>query len=1311
MSTVTVWINEEKYTVEKPAPTLSLNDFIRYQTRFKGTKRNCAEGGCGCCGVALTFMNGTDTVTRTINSCLRPLAACNGMHITTIDGIGSAKMGYNPLQTALATHNGTQCGYCSPGMVMTMYGLLQTNNHPTAAEIEKQYDGNLCRCTGYRPILAAMKTFASDYKEHEMKRVSENPIPKHVKGAEDLEEIPQDGVKDHSKMTKILDSIKKPTLPAEAMSTGTLSYTSENKIWVECPTLSYVQAMMRNYQYNTIYYVAGHTGWGVEKYYPHSEAQVFLNIGKIPELHVQDVTGVGITVGAGVPIVDVMNLLKSAKAPVPQSYMMLIAHLERVAHTMVRNIGTMGGNMMLCHKHSSTPENSFPSDVTTVLYGIGATVNIISKTGQFTSNMPIGQWLQYDMTGHLLVDIKIPFPEANEVFRSYKTAIRHVNSHAYVPTAMKAVVDPSTHKIVGQPTLVFGGIRNGLTRMTNTEKAMTGMLVTDQAAFHKLCATLEGELQPTATTKVAYRKQLAVSYLYKFFLALQPTLPANLKSAPAPWMTRGVSVGTQNYTPHPNEAPVGEYMVKLAAKAQTSGEAQYTDDIPAPQGCLHAAFVMSKKANADIVEIDATYAKTLPGVKHFFSASDISPMKNQWLSEGGDVRELFASKQVGFVGQPVGMILAESQDQADRAAQQVNVAFANEKPGVYDIDDAIKYKSFWPDMISKAAGWPINRGNASGALKTAPHTVKGTVECGSQYHFYMEPQTCLAVPDAEGRLKLHAATQYLTAVQNQVSAMLGVKSSDITVETRRLGGGYGGKIVNSIYPSAGAAFAAWKTGVPVKLTFDMWENMEVVGGRHPVRTDYEVGFDSNGKLQAVKLMQYVNSGYGFAEGVVVAGALIINTDGCYSCPNWEIDGKLVRTNIAPNTSARAPGWLPATFCIEHIMNHVATSLGKSPEEVKALNFYSKGMVSPTGDKVVNFNIPTLWSQLKQSSGYTDRITAVNTYNQNNKWRKKGLSMVPVKFRVDYGTDFASLIDVYMDGSVNITQGGVEMGQGLFTKVAQVVAKTLGCPMELITVQLNTTLVSNHKEEVTGGSIGSELSCYSAMQAANQIVEQLKAVKAALKMKDPTDTNPGWIKLATTAANMGVKLSGSGQTYGNTPKPAAGTAEYNSYSAALAEIEVDVLTGETEINRIDLLFDSGYSLNPAIDIGQIEGGFLMGVGYMLNEEHNYNKMTGQLMNLGTWEYKPPSAMDIPLVWNVSLLKNSPNPVGLFSSKLCGEPPLCSSTSVLFAAEQAVTASLMERGKATADTYYAMNGPATVDKIALRAELDYSEFNLA
>jgi len=475
--------------------------------------------------------------------------------------------------------------------------------------------------------------------------------------------------------------------------------------------------------------------------------------------------------------------------------------------------------------------------------------------------------------------------------------------------------------------------------------------------------------------------------------------------------------------------------------------------------------------------------------------------------------------------------------------------------------------------------------------------------------------------------------------------------------------------------------------------------MQTLGHRPPTRADYKVGFKSNGQLVAYQVTWYMDLGYTSGASFVLSMAMNA-TDNTYYAPNVLIQGTSLKTNLPTNSTMRGPGHKEAILVAEEIMWNVAKYLKQDPAVIKELNFYKEGQVTPNGEKLVFFNIPTMWRTIQESSNFTSRQNEIAQFNKTSRWVKRGIALSSVRYGINYAhVAFGVIVSISStDGLVTVTHSGTELGQGIDTKVAQVVSFELGVDLKKITIT-KTSTASIPGASGTYASFTSSLNCLAAVQACQTLNQRLATVKAAM---DPSVT---WNQVIQQAAKQGIDLQAKGWT--NQPNNKNGPDTYEAYVVASSEVQIDVLTGETQVLRTDLLFDAGISLNPAIDIGQAEGGFIQGMGNILSEELIYDSNTGRLISDGTWEYKPPSSIDIPTDFRVTVLKNAPNPYGVLSSKATGEPPLVASCVVLLAIKDAIENARAARNNTTA---FDLDAPASVDKVHTSCLVDYTQFYL-
>ena len=1208
-----------------------------------------------------------------------------------MEGVGNSKDGYSPIQEQLANSNGSQCGFCSPGWVMQMYSLLTNNPNPTEQEVEDHFDGNLCRCTGYRPILDAFKSFAVDSKEKGNRCKSKCSFV-------DIEDICS-----NPNRKKQISNDKKKTkefLLSAAKNVRDVKIEKYGRQWFHPTSLNDLYSLIVHFQNSFKKLVVGNTSIGIYK--ETANADIFIYIRDVNELNFTTVNSAGVSIGSAITISKLIEFLENTYKANQTSYTVshfpvIIKHLYRVANFQVRNSACWAGNLMLAHDYLN-----FPSDIFTVMLGAGATLSIGDALNPSTvSTVDLLGFLQIDMNTKVILSIQIPFAASqNEKLETYKVSQRHENSHAFVNASLRMTVDPSTNLVTGQPTLAFGGIATHAVRASQTEQFLIGQNITNPNTLTQACNLLATELVPdTRPGYVEYRKQLPLNYFYKFYLSLLPTIPPSLYSAANPYQ-RPISSGEIFYTTDPIEYPVSEYLPKIDGILQTSGEARYIDDIPVVEGTLHAAFITSTEANAHINTIDFSRALSMPGVYDYVTADDI-PGKNDCTTYPGVPEQykepVFASSRVTFYGQPIGLILADSAAHAQEAAKNVIITYKNQQPPILTIQEAIEAQSFFPQTNPFTTIDKIVSGDVETGFSQSDHVFQGAVEAPSQYHFHMETQQCIIIPGENGEFVLHSSTQWPYMIQKTVASVLGTSDAKITVGLRRAGGSYGAKITRGTLIACAGAVAAYKTNRPIRVILDLNTNMESVGKRNPYLANYKIGVNSDGKVQALEIMYY-NNGGSTVDGTIVSMDMCLTTsDNAYYFPNFSATGTCCRTNLPANTYMRAPGCLPAIYIAEAIMEETANKLGVDPDTFRETNFYTQGQVTPYGTPLTYWNLNTIWDQLQQSSDYQARKQLVAQYNSVNRWTKKGIYITPCKYGIAYGASvYGVLLDVFNDGTIQLSHGGCEVGQGINTKVTQVLALELGCDYNLITVTTTNTQKSPNSAS-TGGSITSELCSQTVIDAAAIINAQIQPVKAQYP-------NATWKELVLLARASGATLQAS--AYYKPPAPSSGPFAYNSYGAAVTETRIDTLTGEVQIERVDIIFDCGTSLNPAIDIGQVEGGFVQGIGQYVTERLLYDSL-GRLTTNGTWEYKPPSSKDIPIDFRVTLLADAPNPNGVLSSKASGEPPMTLACCAYFAIKQAIA---MARSDSQITTPLVLTAPITPDVIANACQVTASQFTI-
>ncbi|QYF94341.1 xanthine dehydrogenase molybdopterin binding subunit [Massilia sp. PAMC28688] len=748
---------------------------------------------------------------------------------------------------------------------------------------------------------------------------------------------------------------------------------------------------------------------------------------------------------------------------------------------------------------------------------------------------------------------------------------------------------------------------------------------------------------------------------------------------------------------------VGTPRAHESATLHVLGQATYTDDIPEVQGTLHAALGLSSKAHARITGIDLAAVRASAGVVAVLTVDDI-PGTNDC---GPIIHDdpILADGLVMYIGQPIFIVVADSHDNARRAARLGKVTY-EELPAILTPQAARAAQSYvLPPMR-------LERGDYQAAFEQAPHSVKGELYVGGQEQFYLEGQISYAIPNEDRGMLVLCSTQHPSEMQHVVAHALGVHSHNIVVECRRMGGGFGGKESQSALWAAASSIAAAHLRRPVKLRADRDDDMLVTGKRHCFHYEYEVGYDETGKIVAAKVDMVTRAGYSADLSGPVATRAVCHFDNTYYLSDVDIRAACGKTNTQSNTAFRGFGGPQGAIAIEYVIDEIARNLGRDALDIRRLNFYGRDErnVTPYGQVIVDNVIHELTAQLEQTSEYRARRAAIAAYNAGSPVLKKGLALTPVKFGIAFNVTHlnqaGALVHVYVDGSILVNHGGTEMGQGINTKVMQVVAHELGVDMAHVrATATNTSKVSN--TSATAASTGADLNGKAAQDAARQIRERLTAYavklyggdEAAVRFAADTVFVNGhevpFPVLVQKAYLARVQLWSDG-FYATPnlhwdPKTMNGHPfSYYAYGAAVAEVVVDTLTGEWKLLRADALYDAGKSLNPAIDIGQVEGAFIQGMGWLTTEELWWNP-AGKLMTHAPSTYKIPGVSDCPEDFRVRLFNNSNVEDSIHRSKAVGEPPLLLPFSVFFAIRDAVSSV----GNHTVNP--PLNAPATSEAI--------------
>lgn len=1203
-------------------------------------------------------VNGEHPVTKerqswAVNSCLFPVFSCHGLDIVTVEGIGNKTKGFHTVQQRLAHLNGTQCGYCSPGMVMNMYSLLESKNgQVTMAEVENAFGGNLCRCTGYRPILDAFKSLAVDAE------------PRLKEACQDIEDLP-----------KICQNTGKPCqgkCAAPLAKKGIHLKFGNQREWHKVYNVQDVFAILEKIGTRPYMLVAGNTAHGV---YRRSDAlEVFIDISSIEELKYHSQSGSGsLTIGANTTLTQLMQILTdAAKCGSNFSYCTeLVKHVDLIANLPVRNSGTIAGNLWMKNRYSG-----FPSDLFLILAAVGAKLTLAEAGGKLNTVL-VEEVPKLDLNKKIILNVILPpLNDQKYEFRSFKVMPRAQSVHAYVNAAFLFEFNADKSSVLSA-SLCFGGINAKFVHAVNTENFVRGKNIFSDEVLQDLFKILSSEVIPEENpgdSSAEYRKHLTATLLYRAILdiASKHQIPMNPQyHSAAEGLHRPLTSSRQEFQTIQKNWPMNKDVPKVEGLAQTAGEAKYVEDLPNVPNELYGALVLATRPRTKILGIDPQPAMELEGVHAFYSAKDI-PGRNDFMPtelDNNEVEEIFCSGEVLYYGQPIGVILADTFELAHRAAKLVEVSYSEPdgKPILPTLKSVLAAEAH--DRIHDQ---PYDQeGEQYGKVEGQFSKIEGRFELPGQFHFSMETQMCICVPTEDG-MDVYSSTQWVDICQIAVAQALKVPENSLNFYVRRLGGAFGSKISRASQFACACAIAAHFCQRPVRLIPSLETNMEAVGKRASCISNYQIEVDEQGRI--CKLTNNYLEDYGCSLNEPIEWVTAQFYKNCYDASRWKLVGKAAVTNSASNTWCRGPGTNEGITMAENIMEHIAHALKKDPLEVRLANMSE------------DHKIQQLLPEFAQDVQYEQRKQEIEQFNEANRWKKRGIAIVPMEYPQVFFGQMHALVSIYhIDGTVSITTAGIDMGQGVNTKVTQVAAHILGIPMNKISIKTMSSLTSPNAS-VSGGSMTSEAASFAVKNACEILLNRIKPVREQFP-------DESWEQITQRCHKQTIDLCAMYQY------KAGDIQNYLVYGLSCAEVEVDVLTGNVLVRRVDILEDTGESINPAIDVGQIEGAFVMGIGLYFTENLIYSDETGQLLTNRTWNYHLPGAKDIPVDFRVKLLHNTFNEKFVLRSKTTGEPALNMTISLLFALRHALNSARKDAG--LSDDWYTIVTPSTPEQICLAA----------
>jgi len=1245
MSAIEFRLNGEPVRVDSVSPNTTLLEWLR-ASGLTGSKEGCAEGDCGACSVAIVDRDARGKrCYRAINSCLVPLPLMAGREIISVEGVacchpdskrcsdGAQSPSLNdprgdraprlqqlhPVQRAMVENFGSQCGYCTPGFIMSLFEGYYRKDLKTGAQLDEQLCGNLCRCTGYRPIRdAAADAIAQRHGSDE--------FDAQLKTA-------------------------KAKLKAARYNFGGETFlrpTSLGKLF---------RAMAENPEARLI---AGATDLGLEITKRFQRFPTLVSVEAVAELNEISSTETEWRIGAATTLTKLDDLLG---AEFPEIREMLSVFGSR----QIRNRATLGGNLVT----ASPIGDSAP-----VLLALDASVVIASATEERV--LPLAEFfVAYRKTalqpGEILKLIIIPRPQPGIETRRrfYKVSKRREMDISTVAACFAVTLDDAG--TITHARLAYGGVAALPVRAQRTEAALIGKRWSDG---EEVLPILEKELTPISDVRgsAAYRQRLIANLLRKFFAPEQRAITDKK-------IARFLSPRPD--APQPHES----------AHKHVTGEAIYVDDVAQSQAMLEVWPVCSPHAHAKILRRDAAEARVMPGISAVLLAEDVPG-----LNDVGAVRHdeiLLADNEVLYHGHIVALIVGETQELCRAAAAKVIVEY-EPLPPIFTIEDAIAAESFHSDPHY------IRRGDIS-SVENAPKTLEGELSFGGQDHFYLETNAAWAERGEDGTVFISSSTQHPSEVQHIVAHLLALPMHSVVVECPRMGGGFGGKETQAAMLASLAALAAIKTKRKVRVRFNRDQDMMITGKRHPFLGKFRVGFDEDGMLLAAKVDLFSNGGWSLDLSRAITDRALFHLDNAYYIPNVEFSGRVVKTNLASNTAFRGFGGPQGMLVIEEIIDRVARATGLAPEVVRARNLYrDSGETNTThyGQEIEDNRIQRIWNELTESSEFASRREELQQWNGEHPSRKRGLAMTPVKFGISFTTTHlnqaGALVLLYQDGTIQVNHGGTEMGQGVYTNIALVAARELGLTIDRIRVMATRTdKVPN--TSATAASCGTDLNGAAVKNACDTLRARLlpfavemssEKVGSAVPAErivfndnmviDPDNPAAGFpfAELLQRAYFARTSLSATGfyrtpDIYYDRETGCGKPFHYFAVGAAVSEVEIDGFTGMTHIRRVDILHDVGDAINRGVTLGQVEGGFVQGAGWLTNEELVWDS-EGRLLTHSPDTYKIPAVGDTPDIFNVTFLSDATQSNVVHGSKAVGEPPLMLAISVREAIRDAVAA---------------------------------------
>lgn len=1230
----------------------SLLGWLR-KTGRTGSKEGCAEGDCGACTVALVETNARGERTyRAVNSCITLLPMVAGREVVTVEGV-SFPDELHPVQEAMVDAYGSQCGYCTPGFVVSMFEAYYRDDlgegDGCKTKICDQLHGNLCRCTGYRPIREAMLDALEIKAKRAQKRVENEDLFR-------LRLNKNDGA-----------------LPA-------FSYESENTNFLRPNALSELLKIKSEHG-AAAELVGGATEIGVYINKQHRAFPLLVSTEGVPELRGVEKGSTHWRIGGAVTLTTLEEALSG-------EYPMLDKMFSVFASRQIRSRATLAGNLVTASPIGDMAPLFLALDAEVVLENASRSRTI--PLAEFFVGYRKTALAPDEIVRAILLPRNLPpSPGVSRKMDSFKVSKRRELDISI--TAAGFVVDVDAGGTIVHARLGYGGVAAMPSRARKTEDFLLGKPWSERTLSEAL-EVLGEEFSPIGDHRsgITFRRRLVPNLFEKFFhgassAAQDEAITFDVSEPPSAQQTlredrRGRSRGRD--------------LSHESAQGHVTGGALYVDDVAHRRDMLEMWPVTSPHAHARIVSVDTSAALAEPDVTCVLTAKDV-PGTN----DVGAVRHdepLFASDDVRYHGQIVAMVVGTSYEACRKAAAKVAVVY-EPLPAIVGAKEAVAKRSFHtePHVIA--------RGEIEPALSRSPHRFEGEIEIGGQEHFYLESQAAWAELGEDGEMFVASSTQHPSEVQAVVSHVLDVSRSKVVVQSPRMGGGFGGKETQGNAYAAYVALASLVTKRPVRIQLDRDLDISLTGKRHPFYAKYEVGYGDDGKILALRVYLYADGGYALDLSESICDRGLFHLDNSYYLPTVHFEGRVLKTNVVSHTAFRGFGGPQGMVVIEEILDRVARRLDLPADVVRERNLYhGEGETNTThyGQELGDQRLRRIWSTLKETSRFEERRAAIRAFNRRSEKIKRGMAITPVKFGISFTATFlnqaGALVLVYRDGTIQVNHGGTEMGQGLYTKIRGIAMRELGVSESRIRImRTQTDKVPN--TSATAASSGSDLNGQAVRLACEVLRDRLAPIAAELIGKESGVVVPesavvfeedhafapqvpgvkiSFESIAERAYLKQVPLSATGfyRTPGIGYDRSKGRGKpfyYFAYGAAVSEVEIDGYTGMKRVLSVDILHDVGESLNPGVDRGQIEGGFVQGMGWLTGEELRW-KDDGRLLTHSASTYQIPAIGDAPIRMNIELLPNAAQDGVIHGSKAVGEPPLMLAISVREALREAVCA---------------------------------------